>query len=142
MTDTLPLSRVHDFKAELFAPWVQDLDFTVESVDAEGAVLRMPFSDRLTRVGGTLCGQALMALADTSVVFALSGAFGEFRPMTTVTQSTSFMRAIANAAVVAKARLLRVGKTMAFAEITLYAEGDERPAAHVTSTYAILPVKR
>lgn len=141
MSDTLPISRVHDFKAELFAPWVQDLDFTVESVDADGAVLRMPFSDRLTRVGGTLCGQALMALADTSVVFALSGAFGEFRPMTTVTQSTSFMRAISNAAVVAKARLLRVGKTMAFAEITLYAEGDDRPAVHVTSTYAILPVK-
>jgi uncharacterized protein (TIGR00369 family) len=137
----MPISRVHEFKAELFAPWVQDLDFTVESVDAESAVLRMPFSDRLTRVGGTLCGQALMALADTSVVFALSGAFGEFRPMTTVTQSTSFMRAISNAAVIAKARLLRVGRTMAFAEITLYAEGDERPAAHVTSTYAILPVK-
>ncbi|MFA7431236.1 MAG: PaaI family thioesterase [Rhodospirillaceae bacterium] len=141
MSHTMPISRVHEFKAELFAPWVQDLDFTVESVDAEGAVLRMPFSDRLTRVGGTLCGQALMALADTSVVFALSGAFGEFRPMTTVTQSTSFMRAISNAAVTAKARLLRVGKTMAFAEITLYAEGDDRPAVHVTSTYAILPVK-
>ncbi|KJS34204.1 MAG: thioesterase [Rhodospirillaceae bacterium BRH_c57] len=141
MTDTLPISRVHEFKAELFAPWVQDLDFTVESVDAEGAVLRMPFSDRLTRVGGTICGQALMALADTSVVFALSGAFGEFRPMTTVTQSTSFMRAISGTAVLAKARLLRIGKTMAFAEITLYAEGDDRPAVHVTSTYAILPVK-
>lgn len=141
MTDSLPLSRVHDFKAELFAPWVQDLDFTVESADDSGAVLRMPFSDRLTRVGGTICGQALMALADTSVVFALSGAFGEFRPMTTVTQSTSFMRAIANSAVIARARLLRVGKTMAFAEVTLLAEGDDRPAAHVTSTYAILPRK-
>lgn len=141
MTDTLPISRVHEFKAELFAPWVQDLDFTVEHVDSEGATLRVPFSERLTRVGGTICGQALMALADTSVVFALSGAFGEFRPMTTVTQSTSFMRAISGAAVIAKARLLRVGKTMAFADVTLYAEGDDRPAVHVTSTYAILPAK-
>lgn len=140
MTD-LTLEHVHDFKEALFAPWVQDLDFRVEQVSGQGATLRMPYSDRLTRVGGTICGQALMALADTSMVFALSGAFGEFRPMTTVSQTTNFMRAIAQSDVIAEARLLRVGKTLAFGEVTLRADGESAPAVQVASTYAIIQPK-
>lgn len=124
---------------ELFAPWVRDLDLTVEQVGEGAATLRMPFHPRLTRIGGTVCGQALMALADTTMVFVIAGAFGEFRPMTTVNQSTQFMRAISNADVVAEGRILRLGRTMAFGEVRLRAEGDEAPAVHVSSAYAILP---
>jgi len=139
MSDGLTIDRADLFKSELFAPWIQDLDWTVEQIDASGATLRVPFSARLTRVGGTVCGQAIMALADTAMVFAVSGHFGQFRPMTTVTQSTSFLRPISGADVIAAARLLRVGKTMAFGEVTLSAaDQPDKPAAHVTSTYAIL----
>ena len=124
---------------ELFAPWVQDLRLTVEEVGDGAATLRMPFDQRLTRIGGTVCGQALMALADTAMVFVISGAFGAFKPMTTVNQSTQFMRAIANADVLAEGRILRLGRTMAFGEVRLRAEGDPAPAVHVSSAYAILP---
>ena len=99
----LTLADARRLKAELFAPWVQALDFEVEAVEASGkAVLRLPFAPALTRVGGMVCGQALMALADTAMVFAVSAAFGEFRPMTTVTQTTSFMRAAANTDILAE----------------------------------------
>ena len=39
-----------------------------------GAVVRMAFSERLCRHGGIVCGQALMAFADTSMVIAILAA--------------------------------------------------------------------
>ncbi|MBI3706874.1 MAG: PaaI family thioesterase [Proteobacteria bacterium] len=121
-----------------FAPWVKDLRLTIASVGADRAKLRMPFGDRLTRVGGTVCGQALMTLADTTMVFAIAAASGGFRPMTTVNQTISFMRPITASAVIAEGRVIRLGKTLAFGEVLLSAEGSDAVAAHATSTYAIL----
>ncbi|SOD96860.1 PaaI family thioesterase [Caenispirillum bisanense] len=137
----LSRDQITEMQHSLFAPWVQDLALVVESVEADRAVVRLPFSDRLTRIGGTVCGQALMALADTAMVFLVSGAFGEFRPMTTVSQTTNFMKALSGRDVIAEARLLRLGRTMAFGDVFLRADGDEAPAVHVASTYAILPQK-
>lgn len=121
-----------------FAPWVLDLGLTVESVSAGVAVLRMPYSARLVRVGGTICGQALMSAADTAMVIALSGTFGGFKPMTTVSQNVTFMRPIAEQDVLVEARVIRAGKTLAFGEITLRGAKDERPAVQATTTYALL----
>ena len=124
---------------ENFAAWVQELRLRVESVAADRAVLRLPFSDALVRIGGTICGQALMSAADTAMVIALAGAFGGFRPVTTVSQNVTFMRPLAGRDVLVEARIIRLGKTLAFGEVLLRADGDERPGAHATTTYAILP---
>lgn len=133
----LTLPDAEHLLTTLFAPWVQDLALRVEEVGQTSATLRMPYDERLTRIGGTVCGQALMALADTTMVFVVSGALGGFRPMTTVNQSTQFMRAIAKADVLAEGRLLRIGRTMAFGEVRLRADGDPAPAVHVSSVYAL-----
>lgn len=135
---TLSLTDATKILTDNFAPWVLDLGLTIESAGPEGATLRLPFSDRLTRVGGTLCGQALMALADTAMVFAVAGASGGFRPMTTVTQSISFLRPISGADAIATARLLRLGKTMAFGEVLIRQAGRDDVAGQVSTTYAIL----
>jgi uncharacterized protein (TIGR00369 family) len=124
--------------SENFAEWVLDLKLSVESVSNGAAVLRLPFSESLVRVGGTLCGQALMSAADTAMVIALSGSFGEFRPVTTVSQNVTFMRPISGQDVLVEARVIRLGKTLAFGEITLKGAKDDRTAVHATTTYAIL----
>jgi uncharacterized protein (TIGR00369 family) len=121
-----------------FAPWVLDLGLKVEAVADSGVRVRLPFSEHLVRVGGTLCGQALMSFADTVMVLALSAASGGFRPMTTVGQTVSFLRPIANVDALAEARVLRLGKTLAFGEISIRADGRDDLAAHVTTTYALL----
>jgi uncharacterized protein (TIGR00369 family) len=121
---------------ENFAPWVQALRLAVESVSDAEATLRLPFDPQLQRVGGTVCGQALMTAADTAMVIALSGALGGFRPMATVGQTISFMRPISGADVLVTARVLRLGRTMAFGEIEMRAAGGPL-AAHATTTYAL-----
>jgi uncharacterized protein (TIGR00369 family) len=127
--------------AENFAPWVQALGLTVETVADDAATLRLPFDPQLVRVGGTVCGQALMTAADTAMVIALAAALGDFRPMATVGQTISFLRPIADDDVLVEARVLRLGRTLAFGEVSIRAAGSGALAAHATTTYA-LPAER
>jgi len=127
--------------AENFAPWVQALGLTVEAVASDAATLRLPFGPQLVRVGGTVCGQALMTAADTAMVIAVSAALGGFRPMATVGQTISFLRPVADDDVLVEARVLRLGRTLAFGEVALRAAGSGALAAHATTTYA-LPSER
>ena len=134
---------------EVFAPWVQDLNLSVESIDhlpppdapdwQPGALLRMPFSERLCRNGGVVCGQALMAFADTAMVIANLAANRGYRPMTTVDQTTHFMRAVSSSDVLADARVVRLGRTMSFGRVTLLSATDNKQVAMVSSAFAMLP---
>lgn len=121
-----------------FAPWVLDLGLTVADLGERHATLRLPWSDRLAREGGALSGQALMAAADTTTVIAVSSARGGFVPMTTVQQSTTFQRPVIGKDVLVTARITKLGRTLAFTEVTMTAAGESAPAAHATTVYAIL----
>lgn len=127
----------HGWLADLVAPWVQDLNLQVEQVDAQAARLRLPFSPRLCRQGGTICGQALVSAADTSMILAISGFLGGFRPMTTVNLNINFMRPVANADVLIHARVAKPGKTITFGEISM-TDNDGKLVAQATCTYAML----
>jgi uncharacterized protein (TIGR00369 family) len=138
---------------DVFAPWVQDLGLSIGSIESApppgaaadwqpGAVLRMAFSERLCRHGGIVCGQALMALADTSMVIAILAANRGYRPMTTVDQTTHFMRAVTQSDVLADARVVRLGRTMSFGRVTLSSAADNKPVAMVSSAFAMLQACR
>ena len=124
--------------AELFAPWVQDLGLRVTAVEVDAATLVLPFDPRLARIGGTVCGQAMMAAADTAMVIAIASQLGGMRPMTTVTLTTHFMRPVADSDLEVTARVLKPGRTTVFGEIRMHALSDGRLAAHATTTYALL----
>lgn len=123
---------------ELFAPWVQALGLRVEAVGGGEATLRLPFDPSLSRTGGTVCGQAMMAAADTAMVFAISSQLGGFRPMTTVTLNTSFMRPVSGSDLLVVARVLKPGRSLVFGEVELSSATDGRLAAHATTTYALV----
>ena len=122
----------------VFAQWVQDLNLSVESIDAHGAVLRMRFAEKLCRDNGVVCGQALMSLADTSMVFAISSAAGGYLPMTTVDQTIHFMRPAARVDLLAHAHVVRLGRTMAFGSVSIRTVDDERPVALAQTAYALI----
>ncbi|MFD4142997.1 PaaI family thioesterase [Streptomyces sp. NPDC058572] len=135
---TLSLAEADKILADNFAPWVLDLGLSAVETGEMHAVLRLPWTDRLAREGGALSGQALMAAADTATVIAVSAARGGFVPMTTVQQSTSFQRAVVGADVLVDARITKLGKRMAFVDITMTAEGADGPAARASAVYALL----
>lgn len=121
----------------VLAPWVRALGLTPVEVADGAATLRLPFSDDLRHAGGVICGQVFMAVADTAMIVAVSSSIGGFRPMTTVSLNTSFMRAVRGGDVLVKARVLRRGRNLVFGEVELYDE-EGQMAAHATSTYALL----
>ncbi|WP_207000038.1 PaaI family thioesterase [Trinickia mobilis] len=121
----------------VLAPWVRALGLKPVSVTDEGATLRLPFSGELRHSGGVICGQVFMAAADTAMVIAISAALGEFKPMTTVSQNISFIRAVRNGDVLVTARVLRLGRNLVFGEVELTDE-DGKLACHATTTYALL----
>jgi uncharacterized protein (TIGR00369 family) len=134
---------------DVFAPWVQDLGLSISRIESTpppgaaadwqpGAILRMAFSERLCRHGGIVCGQALMALADTAMVIAILAANRGYRPMTTVDQTTHFMRPVTSSDVLADARVVRLGRTMSFGRVTLSSASDNKPVAMVASAFAML----
>ena len=88
-----------------FAPWVQALSLRVESFEVGAVTLRLPQQAALSRIGGMVCGQALMSAADTAMVLAIVTQLGSERPMTTVQLNTSFLKPLANQDALVTARV-------------------------------------
>jgi uncharacterized protein (TIGR00369 family) len=121
------------------ADYVKRLDLRVVAVRPSEVDLTMAVTPGLVHGGGVLCGQAIMAAADTAMVLAMIADLGEFRPMTTVQLQTSFLRPVpsSTAEVRITAKILRRGKSLAFGEISI-STADGRLAAQATTTYALL----
>jgi uncharacterized protein (TIGR00369 family) len=133
---------------KVFAPWVLELALLVESVDSvrpggalpdwqPGAVVRLPFSGKSCCDGDSVCSQALMALADSAMVIACSAAWNGHRPMTTIDQTTHFLRP-ATFDVVADARVVRIGRNTSFGRVMLLGAADKRPVGMVANAYSML----
>ena len=135
---TFAVDTANAILAENFAPWVLASGVAAEAIGAEAATLRIPFAEQLCRVGGILCGQALLTGADTAMVIALAAAGGGFKPCTTVDLTINFMRRIAKADALLEAKVMRLGKTLAFCTCEIREAGGTKPAAFATGTYAIL----
>jgi uncharacterized protein (TIGR00369 family) len=124
---------------EVFAPWVRQLGLQIVEARPGEVVLALPVTAPHVHGGGVLCGQTLMAAADSAMVLAVISRLGSFRPMTTVQLQTSFLRPVPGDAgsVRVVARVLRLGRQLVFGEIEML---DPRGtlAAHATTTYALL----
>jgi uncharacterized protein (TIGR00369 family) len=136
MIDAAALQATLD---ELAAEYVKRLALRVESVEPGCVTLSLPVAAELVHGGGVLCGQAILAAADTAMLLAMIAQLGAFRPMTTVQLQTSFVRPVPketpNVAIVA--RVLRHGKTLSYGEVE-FKTPDGKLVAHATTTYALL----
>jgi len=135
----MTIAELQALYAEVFADWVRELELEVRAADGDTVTLALPVRARHVHAGGVVCGQTLMAAADTALVLAISHKLGGFRPQTTVQLQTSFLRAVGKdvAEVVVEARILKAGRSLVFGEVTLRLP-DGQVAAHATSTSALL----
>ncbi len=124
------------FLDQNFAAWVRALDITVTNITPERTTLRIPITEDLNRTGGIISGQALTALADTAMVLACGGHFGEMVPVGTVTLDTQFLRPGTGEEIRAEAEVTRAGRSMVFTRCTLVAEPSGKPVALATATFA------
>jgi len=137
-TSTVDLKVLEHALETVFAPWVQQLDLRVLVAEAGEVLLALPVVDKHVHAGNVMCGQTLMAAADTAMVLAVMTRSGGYRPMNTVQLNTTFLRPVPADSGVARvrARVLRMGKNLVFGDIQI-TTADDLLAAHATTTYAL-----
>ena len=142
------LEQAARYLAEVLPAWMQDLGLVIEKIEAmkpvgapedwqPGALLRLPFAARFCRDGGVVCGPALMALADSAMLFACAAAWNGYRPTAPIDQTTHFLRPV-SFDVLADARVVRIGRTTTFSRVSLLSATDRRPVGMVSAAYAML----
>ena len=111
---------------------------TIDSLGERSATIRHRIGIAELRPGGTVSGPVMMTVADVALYVAILGEIG-LVPLTVTTQlSINFLRKpAANADILGVCKLMKVGKTLAIGEVTLYSEGSAEAVAHVVGTYAI-----
>ena len=120
-------------------PQVSD-DYSIERVEEMALSVRLRVSDRHLRPGGTISGPSMFALADVSVYLAILAMIGPEALAVTTNCSIDFMRKpAANTDLIAKTRLLKLGKLLSICDVLVYSEGLDDPVARASLTYAIPP---
>ena len=112
---------------------------TVESVDDTTIRIRQVTEDRHLRPGGTISGPTLMAMVDCGFYLLLLSRLGPVALAVTTNLNINFMRKPEPGHLVGEGRLLKLGKSLAVGDFTIWNEGETDPVAHATVTYSIPP---
>lgn len=115
-------------------------DFLVERADEAAVCLRLRVQDKHLRPGGTVSGPAIFALADVAMYLAILSRIGPVALAVTTNCSLDFMRKpAAGVDMLAEARVLKLGSSLAVGDVMLFSEGMVEPVARAGLTYAIPP---
>lgn len=111
---------------------------TIESVAPRSATVRLQVGESELRPGGTVSGPVLMTVADLALYVAILHEIGIVPLAVTTSLNVNFMRKpAADRAIVGVCQMLKIGRSLAVGEVTLYSEGLPDPVAHAVGTYAI-----
>lgn len=115
-------------------------DFLVHEVHEGEVVMRLRVSDKHLRPGGTVSGPAMFGLADVAAYCATLAYIGPKALAVTTNCAIDFMRKpVAGADLIAKTRMLKMGKQLSVTDVLIYSEGSDKPVARASLTYAIPP---
>jgi uncharacterized protein (TIGR00369 family) len=113
--------------------------YSIQEVWHGGSRIRKHFSAQSLRPGGTIAGTTLMTLADVAPYVAILATIGWVPLAVTINLSINFLRKPPQRDLFAEARLIKLGKRLAVAEIGIRSDGAQDLVAHATSTYSIPP---
>ena len=115
-------------------------DFTVDRAERDGVDLRLHVGASHLRPGGTVSGPSIFALADVALYLAILSRIGPVALAVTTNASVDFLRKpAAGCDLIGKARLLKLGKTLAVGDVLVFSDGGTEPVARAGLTYAIPP---
>ncbi|MTI09005.1 PaaI family thioesterase [Rhodospirillaceae bacterium RKSG073] len=123
------------------APFTDYYDFKIDDLHYADCLTRLPYAQKHVRPGGTICGPAMFALADYSMWLAVLSVVGKVPLAVTTSMNINFLNKPREADLLCHTKLIKIGKRLMVGDMTLYAEGDDQPCAHVTGTYSVPPQK-
>ncbi|MGH3733562.1 MAG: PaaI family thioesterase [Acidimicrobiales bacterium] len=111
----------------------------IESLDGDTLVLAATTSSRNTRPGGTLSGPTMMALADNAAWLIILAHIGPVLLAVTTSLHIDFLRKPDVTDLLARARLIKLGRRLAVVDVELTSRGSSGLVAKAQVTYSIPP---
>ncbi len=125
------------FLGDVFPQVAQD--FAVEEVGEELTV-RLKVSELHLRPGGTVSGPSMFALADVGIYLAILARIGPVELAVTTNATIDFLRKPeAGRDLIARVRILKLGRVLAVGDVLIFSEGIAEPVARASMTYSIPP---
>lgn len=114
----------------------QHLGFRLTRVYKDGVALECAIEPHKLNLLGTLHGGVTATLIDAAAGFAIISALGG-RPATTVELKVNYLRPVTHGKIRARSRILKMGRTLAFATVEVK-DAHGRLVAAGSTTYMVL----
>ena len=101
------------------------------------AVMSLVARPEHLRPGGYISGPTQMSIADSAAYMAVMTKLGIVPMAVTSNLSINFLRPCIGDAIIADARLIKLGRSLAVVEVDIKARGADKSASHAMVTYAI-----
>jgi uncharacterized protein (TIGR00369 family) len=112
----------------------------VEEVGDRSATIVQHIGSEHLRPGMTVSGPLLMTVADVAIYVAILATIGIVPLAVTTSLTINFLRKpSADRPIVGVCKLIKVGRTLAVGEVSLYSRGNTDMVAHAVGTYSIPP---
>jgi uncharacterized protein (TIGR00369 family) len=121
---------------EAFPDWAVP---QVESLDGDTLVMFQPIETRNSRPGGTINGPTMMALADNAAWVVILAHIGPVLLAVTTSLHIDFLRLPELSDLMARARLIKLGRRLAVVDVELFSRGSSDLVAKAQVTYSIPP---
>lgn len=137
----MPAISVAEFNEIIRADlaWAFDMGMSADEIGEGSAVLRLPYRASMLRPGGVIAGPMMMALADACMFAVALSVIGEVKLAVTTSFNINFLHRASPGDLLAEGGILKLGKRLLVAQVTVRSEGHERSVAHATGTYSIPP---
>ncbi|RBP03089.1 uncharacterized protein (TIGR00369 family) [Roseiarcus fermentans] len=131
------LDELRAYLAEVFPQvWARG-DYAIEAVGPMSATVRLVYHPDHLRPGGTISGPAMFTLSDLALYVAILHEIGRVKLAVTTSLTINFLRKPEPRDLIARVRLMKLGKRLAVGEVALTSEGSDEMVAHATGTYSI-----
>jgi len=129
-------AEISSFLHEVF-PQVSS-DFEIRDIQENYIEVVLLVAKRHLRPGGTVSGPSMFGLADVAAYFNVLSMIGPKALAVTTNCSIDFMRKpIFGVNLIAKSKVLKLGRGLAVTECLIFSEFDERPVARASLTYSL-----
>lgn len=113
-------------------------DFEIRDLQENYIEVVLVVAERHLRPGGTVSGPSMFGLADVAAYFNVLSMIGPKALAVTTNCSIDFMRKpIFGDNLLAKSKVLKLGRGLAVTECLIFSERDERPVARANLTYSL-----
>jgi uncharacterized protein (TIGR00369 family) len=136
MTSKVTPEEVNAFYASSF-PGAGDGGQETVELRKGYALMRHDVGDKSLRPGGFISGPAQMSIVDSAAYAVIFTELGITPMAVTSNLNINFLRPCIGDALLAEARMIKLGRSLAVIEVEVRAEGAEKSSAHAVVNYAL-----